>query len=1004
MKRSGWRVASPQAATVAILVGTAGLAIAMLHARSIGAPLLHAIEVACRLVVGVLFLVAGTGKLMAPDHFATVLRRFPVTGVLLHSQRQARQAGTALAVVEVMGGALFVLGYQTLAVGAVFLVLLAAFSAGVTLVLVRGQRLPCGCLDPIRAAPVRWTAILRNLALAALVLVGTQPVALSADAALDGELRPATLSALAAFCVLLGLVSWLGRPQLASAGLTLTAWLKGEGAGPGRHQPTAPALFAAEGNGGGGRDRGDLDDSRVNRLWEDYDDAAAAHRRASGVVAVLDHQLQAVIDDASLDGAGLIKSAAWQEQEERLVELDTAVNDRIASLYDRALAVGGPEAERLLIRTALLHWVVLLRRTAMRSYHTQVEGLVDDRDCAGDVIADDLLLDYFDALFEPREGVGAEVAAVRTLTVLARQSACLGQQQSALLASHLYWSFVELRSFLRLNGLERLVRTVTQAMMAPLLLFYDVEQYRGLNAPLARWFQEVHPALVEGAGTGRLPAVWHGLWLYDRRTGHLIGYRASQEPADENEVHLRLFLDSIISHENLGRFQCSFAEMIERGPSQLGYLCGGVDCAEQDPKAVSAHTIGQRNWLARRAAQLGFSSAQHRQVGCEQAAGGGSTGGGVRSGACGGGLAAGDRSPLSRTVACISEQAMEPAERTLRCMAEALGMCADPIEKAAKLLQESLFVGVRLGNRCGIAAENGGDGSDWAKKAVENKEKEFDEQYKKAYEAAKNVEEARTKEEAAKNQATEASREYVENPTPETEKARREANDAYSKATIDRIDAEANARAEEQKLDGAGQDLQRAYMNEWKWRMRNEQRCPPDTPDCGGNDCTAMAAALNQTLACQEELINPEAARPFGGIDPGVVDPSPLDDPTSPSWLQCLEILPDARLSSKQCWAVDCGPMTTTTVSVNGVCRCEQSPVGQPLEGGLLGGCGQVDCPEGQLPSGFGCSCAPTGGFDGIGSGGPIPIGPLQPNGVKSMAEARGGDVPGLNGPALPLP
>jgi hypothetical protein len=942
---------------------------------------------------------AGAGKLAMPDRFATLLRRFPIAGALLRSKDQARRAGLTLAVVEVAGGALFALGYRTMIVGAVLLTLLAGFSAGVTMVLIRGQRLPCGCLDPLRETPVRWTAIPRNLTLAALVVAGLQPVALSADAALRVRMQPGTFAALAAFCVLLGLVLWHGWLQPASSGMRLALSLGAPAGG----SPARRDMVAVEGGGG----RGDPDSDVTNGH---YQEAVAAHRRASQVVSHLDRELLAVVDDASLDGARVVESATWRDGEARLVELDTVVNGGLAATYQRMLADGGPEAERVLVRTALLHWVVLIRRTAMRTYHTQVEGLTDDPECAGDVIEDDLLLDYFDALFEPRSGVDAEVEAVRALAALARQSACLGQAQSALLASHLYWSFVELRSFLRLSGLERLLPALTQAAMAPMLLFYDVEKYRGLGSPLARWFQESHAALVEGAASGRLPAVWHGLWLYDRHTGHLIGFRPALEPKDENEVHLGLFLDSIISHENLGRFQCSFGEMIERGPSRLGYLCGGVDCANADPKQGIARTIGQLQWWATRVTGIGFSSAQLREAGCGQASGGGSTGGGVGGGGCGGGLKAGGRSRLARTVACLTEQVMQPGEQTMRCIAEAMGMCAGPLEKAAKNLQEALFGGVRLGSRCAIAdTADGGPGGvsgQTDKERVEFAENNYGAQLKRTAEAQKEAKEARQAEDKARADAAAASKNYADNPTKANKEARDKANEAYDKASVDRITKENQASYEEGQLKYRQEELKKAYQHQIDYNSVG--RCPPDTPGCGDNDCTAMAAAARQTLKCWQQATDPDpnARRPFGGLNPDVVDPSPLDDPSSPSWLKCLGTMPDAKPASKQCWAVDCGPTTFTTLSTTGACGCVEVQGGQVIEGALRGGCGHLDCGEDQSPrvrNGT-CTCAPTIGFDVVGSGGPIPVGPKLPATLKSMAEVRGGEIPGVHGPGLPLP
>src|SRR5262249_32632961 len=145
----------------------------------------------------------------------------------------------------------------------------------------------------------------------------------------------------------------------------------------------------------------------------------------------------------------------------------------------------------------------------MQSFHTRVGGLEDDPDCAGDIVGDQLLEHYFDSLFD-RDSAN-RAPAIKALIDLARQSACLGEQQSSLLSSLLVHSYAELESFLRLNGLDRALPYVSQATAQPLLFFYDVEKYRGSSFPLARWFEDHREALLEGTKSRRNPIFWHGL-------------------------------------------------------------------------------------------------------------------------------------------------------------------------------------------------------------------------------------------------------------------------------------------------------------------------------------------------------------------------------------------------------------------------------------------------------------------------------------------------------------
>jgi hypothetical protein len=728
-----------------------------------------------------------------------------------------------------------------------------------------------------------------------------------------------------------------------------------------------------------------------------YEDVASLHRNAS--VQLVD--LESTIADLS-NGQQVSKREAWLAKESGLQELDVSVNSGLTDLYARAAASGDPESDRVLVRTALLHWVAILRRMAMRSFHTQVDGLVDDLNCSGDLVGDDFLLDYFDALFlkRPSEEYEAEVAAVRSLAALARQSACLGQQQSALFASYLYWSFVELRGFLRLNGLERLVPFVVQAAMAPLLLFYDVEKYRGFASPLSRWFVENHGALEEGIKTQRLPTLWHALWLYDRRTGHLIGYRPVKNPGDENDVALSSFLGSVVSRENLGTFECSLAEMIERGAGPLGYLCRGSSCGT-DPRISSTVTEGQARWFATRPSLAGLTVESTQSAGCSQPSKSGS------SDRCANGLQAGGRTRIAESIGCLTEQIIQPGDREMRCLAEAMGLCGDPLHLATKALQETSFSGIRIGKQCQLGQDAGTETDEVLeekKRQVEAAEINFDAAWDEYGLKVAAADAAKQKADAAFTAETAAILKYRDEPTDENRDKVTEARNTFFAADQERTTKENEERYSLGVLEARGDTLKALYENLRQHRP-GAGMCPWDTPDCGTNACGAMSAAAQQTLKCITELADPSAGSPLKQV--GVIDPSPLDDPVNPTWANCFRTLEAVTSAARACWMVQCGPGQLTVQTPQETCACIQvTENDRPLDS-LDGLCAETDCAEGHVPTsrdGITCACIPIEGADEGTPGGPVPFGPMLPTAPRTFTETRKGELPELGDPMLPWP
>ncbi|WP_446214733.1 hypothetical protein [Micromonospora sp. IBSANI012] len=700
-----------------------------------------------------------------------------------------------------------------------------------------------------------------------------------------------------------------------------------------------------------------------------------------------EHQLRSLQTRDSLDLASIperIRSShpGIGELDEELLQLDLSTNRALQQTYAAAVADPNINSDKVLVRTALLQWCVLLRRKLLSSMHTSVEGLQHDTSCSGDIIGDRLVLRYFDCLFEEQDG---KVEAVRALTALARQSACLSSRQSAWFAAGATRAYSELEAFLRQNGLERLMPPVAQACSNVFLLFYDVEKYQGLESPFAKWFMQNYDLLVRGIESQRLPALWHGLWLFDRRTGHLVGYRGTNEGLvkDENYVELTTFFSSIIKRENLGRLDCSFAEMVERGPSVYGYLCSGAVCSEppsRGPLGTSTSRASMFTWLPFASARSLLGGDPLKETICDAASPRGSG-----SDRCRESSAAGQRTREAASVACIAEQAIGQSEdrRRARCLSEATGLCAGPLEKAQKRIESALFVGVPLGKFCQLAKDPGKEQKPKPDPKPDPAEEKRDAQLKREL-----LEQSRR----ALKDALDAANKTIDRSKKEGVKSPQEAA-VVAGALAARPGLEAAIRQLDKLIDE--QKKREAKADEAMKKKGGAHRCPPDTPDCGGDDCTGMARAMKETMRCFAATEDPRDPKWKGyGHKPGVIDPSPLDDPSDPRWTRCLKLLDTGlNLVDKRCWAVDCGGMVTMNAATgHSECACGGPALGGPSNS-VRGNCGNVDCAEGTptfMNGHCGCGPAAPGGSGHVpqGPSGPIP-GPFVVGPPPTFIEGR---------------
>lgn len=124
-----------------------------------------------RLVLGVVFVVAGAAKLREPERFERALRAYE-----LASDRVVRTVARALPPIELVSGALLLLGLITRPAAVFTVALLVSFTVVMIMQLVRGRSVDCGCFGSIGMHRITWVAVARNLSLAALAaLVAVHP-------------------------------------------------------------------------------------------------------------------------------------------------------------------------------------------------------------------------------------------------------------------------------------------------------------------------------------------------------------------------------------------------------------------------------------------------------------------------------------------------------------------------------------------------------------------------------------------------------------------------------------------------------------------------------------------------------------------------------------------------------------------------------------------------------------------------------------------------------------
>lgn len=639
----------------------------------------------------------------------------------------------------------------------------------------------------------------------------------------------------------------------------------------------------------------------------------------------------------------------WLAHSDETPQIEDALDAALRAQYSAGL--GAADDYRQVVRTAAIHWAREVRRQLGDSLHTRVEALQDDPDCQGSVVRDAVLLDYVVAATSSEHRVDRAEAALATL---ARQTACLEQFQSTRLATAMKIAFSDVESELRIDHLEGAIPYLAQATASPMLIVQDVERQWGPDEALSRWFKEYEAALLDGVRSKHQPMQWHGLWLYDRMTGTVRGFRAAELAHDENEVALAALFQKV-AHPEPADLKCSYSEIIQRGTADGVYHCLGAACANGDEQACAVPASG-----------AGDTPPEKGAVDLPEFA-------------------------TSAALSCVVKAREQSSTRkTLTCLMEATGARANPLEQAAKELTATSMTGLKPGGHCDLGVGLGTINMMAYQTQLDAIEKQYQQDLKDA-----NFTLGYAIDKLAAAQAGKL-------PTEEMSADEKKWTDAINSPA----EAAAKMKAEaEKKRDAAIKALQQAAGVSPGTGSGGSGTSPGGGSGTspgggsggsggGGSDggggsagpgsagsgaehcveggcsgCSAMSALAQSMLACVADDQAPPERKPLN-VDP--IDPD-VEVPNSECFTE-LAAPVEAELS-RACWAVHCAASDT---SVNACCGGASLSTGEPMH--INGMCGSTDCADGVQPTYDHGQCTCGHGGTGLPNGPVLPSGPNVPN------------------------
>lgn len=248
------------------------------------------------------------------------------------------------------------------------------------------------------------------------------------------------------------------------------------------------------------------------------------------------------------------------------------------------------------LRLALFDLHSEVRRWVGPTLHTTVPGLVADRGCAGDIVAQRMTDAYALAVanvLPTRTPAGAD-AGVAALFPWALQVGCLSAKQLTQLERGLTWGHREVSSRLRAHGLAGLEPTFTRLVAPLMLVVFDARKHAGARSQAYQWFAAQGDSLKQSVAAAGWATGHVALW--NRRSGRLLGLPlcplANSVPttAAQGCIDLVTFIESLRDPRALGLGDCALASMVTGGTQLLAgdprYVCAVTSC--EAPKNTSS--------------------------------------------------------------------------------------------------------------------------------------------------------------------------------------------------------------------------------------------------------------------------------------------------------------------------------------------------------------------------------------------------------------------------------
>jgi uncharacterized membrane protein YphA (DoxX/SURF4 family) len=136
----------------------------------------EAVALGGRFALGWFFVLAGVTKLADLGAFENAVRNYQIL-----PPRLVRPVARLLPATEIAAGALMGAGVAVEQVGILLALLLLTFAIAISVNLVRGRRIDCGCFIGLGSKRISWSAVARNVLLAsvAVTVAAVSPRALA---------------------------------------------------------------------------------------------------------------------------------------------------------------------------------------------------------------------------------------------------------------------------------------------------------------------------------------------------------------------------------------------------------------------------------------------------------------------------------------------------------------------------------------------------------------------------------------------------------------------------------------------------------------------------------------------------------------------------------------------------------------------------------------------------------------------------------------------------------